>query len=238
MVEFVSFPSVNNASAEGLLAMGGDLSIDTLVSAYSQGIFPWFNDDQPILWWSPDPRMVLFPSDVHVSRSLRKKIRQNAFEISCDKAFEEVIKACALRGQQNAAVPKADTWITDSMASAYLDLHQQGYAHSIEVWQDNELVGGLYGVVLGKVFFGESMFSRATDASKVGFVALCKWLHQKQFSVIDCQIASDHLFSLGAIEISRQHFIEYLQDIDILKVNENFSQGFESFFQDNAITFL
>jgi len=236
MVEFVRFPAVTNASKEGLLAMGGELSVDTLVSAYSQGIFPWFSHDQPILWWSPAPRMVLYPADVRVSRSLRKKLRQGTFRVTCDSAFTDVIRACALRGQQNPNVPKAETWITRSMADAYTKLHQRHYAHSIEVWLGDELVGGLYGVVLGNVFFGESMFSRTSDASKVGFVALCRWLQKLQFSVIDCQVASDHLFSLGAVEIPRQRFLEYLQPIDILKESENFSKGFERFVQDNVIT--
>ena len=236
MVKLVSFPPVSNASSDGLLAMGGELSIDTLVSAYSQGIFPWFSDDQPILWWSPNPRMVLFPNDIKISRSLGKTLRRGTFRVSCNTEFNKVIQACALRGQQNPTIPKADTWITDSMNQAYSDMHERGYAHSIEVWQDNALVGGLYGVVLSNVFFGESMFSRATDASKVALVALCRWLQAQSFSIIDCQVASDHLLSLGAIEITRERFLKYLSPIDITQENVNFSTGFERFMHDNAIT--
>jgi len=235
MIELISFPPVTDASEDGLLAMGGELTVDTLVSAYSQGIFPWFSEDQPILWWSPDPRMVLFPNDIKISRSLKKTLRRGAFRVSCNAAFDRVIKACALRGQQNRAIPNADTWITDSMNLAYRNMHQQGYAHSLEVWQDTALVGGLYGVVLGNVFFGESMFSRTNDASKVALVALSRWLHHKEFSLIDCQVASDHLGSLGAIEITRERFLTYIKPIDATQENLSFAKGFERFMRDNAI---
>lgn len=235
MVNFVSFPAVSNANEDGLLAMGGDLSLDTLVSAYAQGIFPWFNDDQPILWWSPDPRLVIFPSEVNVSRSMRKLIRQQRYTLTANQAFERVIEGCALRGASKPFAPKPDTWITQSMHQAYLHLHQKGYAHSIEVWRNNELVGGLYGVALGRIFFGESMFSSATDASKLALIGLCKWLQSKKFELIDCQVASDHLFSMGAREIPRQTFLGFLNDIDISQAHNDFSLGFEHLHIENVI---
>jgi len=235
MVNFVTFPTVSNANEDGLLAMGGDLSMDTLVSAYAHGIFPWFNDDQPILWWSPDPRLVLYPTHVKISRSLRKTIRQGKFTVSCNTQFERVITGCALRGSPSPFVPAADTWITESMHKAYLDLHKQGYAHSIEVWQDTQLVGGLYGVTLGTVFFGESMFSSVSDASKVALVALCHWLDLKGFELIDCQVASEHLFSLGAQEIPRRNFLSCLANVDIERPNTTFSDEFEQVCLENAI---
>ncbi|MBL4671364.1 MAG: leucyl/phenylalanyl-tRNA--protein transferase [Arenicella sp.] len=235
-LEFVAFPAVDNASEDGLLAMGGDLNLNTLVSAYSQGIFPWYNDDQPILWWSPDPRMVLFPNDVKVSRSLSKTIRKAGFKVTCNQDFDAVISACALRGQQDLRTPVEDTWIGDDMHAAYLTLHQQHYAHSIEVWQDNKLIGGLYGLAIGNVFFGESMFSRVSDASKVALVTLCKALSVAEFTVIDCQVANDHLFSLGAIEISRKQFLGLIQDAHIDKPIINFSNWFEQAIADDGIT--
>ena len=239
-INLTRFPDVSNSNEDGLLAMGGDLDLHTLVSAYSQGIFPWFNDDQPILWWSPDPRMVLFPNEVKVSRSLRKTINNKPFKVTCNRAFDQVIDACALRGKksgkksgkkneeksdQQNPLPAEDTWITDDMQSAYQQLHEHGYAHSIEVWLDKELVGGLYGVCLGKVFFGESMFSRVSNASKVAFVSLAQSLEALGFNVIDCQVSSDHLLSLGAREIPRGEFLSYLNDIDIQKPNLNFENG-------------
>ena len=235
MVNFVSFPPVSNANEDGLLAMGGDLSLDTLVSAYAQGIFPWFNADQPILWWSPDPRMVLYPQKIKISKSLRKVIKNGQFDLSCNRSFEQVIRGCALRGMPSLATPTSETWITESMHSAYLALHLQGYAHSIEVWQHGELVGGLYGVALGKVFFGESMFSLRANASKVALVALCHWLQRKQFELIDCQVASDHLFSMGATEISRDDFLHSLTAIDIHSAHPQFASGFEQVVTENAI---
>ena len=227
-INLTRFPDVSNSNEDGLLAMGGDLDLHTLVSAYSQGIFPWFNDDQPILWWSPDPRMVLFPNEVKVSRSLRKTINNKPFKVTCNRAFDQVIDACALRGEksdQQNPLPAEDTWITDDMQSAYQQLHEHGYAHSIEVWLDNELVGGLYGVCLGKVFFGESMFSRVSNASKVAFVSLAQSLEALGFNVIDCQVSSGHLLSLGAREVPRGEFLSYLNDIDIQKPNLNFENG-------------
>ena len=228
-INFIAFPAVSNASDDGLLAMGGDLTVDSLVSAYSQGIFPWFNHDQPILWWSPDPRLVLFPSEVRISRSLKKKIRQQQFEVSANQAFTEVIKSCAFRGMnlgknQSKSLSREDTWITDSMQEAYTALHQQGYAHSIEVWEQGILVGGLYGLVLGKVFFGESMFSVASDASKVALATLCAWLRANDYEIIDCQVSNGHLLSLGAREIARSEFLTHLRSLNIEQPTLNFAQ--------------
>jgi leucyl/phenylalanyl-tRNA--protein transferase len=202
-----AFPRLERALIEpdGLLAMGGCLSPTRLLNAYRQGIFPWYNQDDPILWWSPNPRLVLFPDKLIVSRSLHKTCRKNVFQVTFDKAFSEVIRACA--------EPRADglgTWISPEMQSAYNTLHRLGYAHSVEAWQDDKLVGGLYGVSIGQVFFGESMFHRATDASKVAFVTLVQQLKQWHYALIDCQVHSAHLASLGAESIARAEFAHLL----------------------------
>ncbi len=237
-IDFVAFPSVDNATEDGLLAMGGDLDLNTLVSAYAQGIFPWYNDGQPILWWSPDPRMVLYPDQIKVSRSLRKTLRKGGFKITCNRDFDAVIRACASRGQSRNNDTSSGTWITNHMHAAYTELHKHHYAHSIEVWQNGRLVGGLYGVVLGKAFFGESMFSRVNDASKIALVMLCHYLTLAEFKIIDCQVASDHLFTLGAQEINRQDFLHLIDDVDIDQPNLNFSQSFEKVISDDDITML
>ncbi len=204
--ELAPFPPLQAANEDGLLAVGGDLSAARLKCAYSLGIFPWFEAGQPILWWSPDPRCVLYPARFKTSRSLRKRIQQASFEISYDRNFEAVIRACAEpRDEQRG------TWITPEMALAYKRLHQQGCAHSVEVWQDGELVGGLYGVALGRIFYGESMFSRVSDASKVALKKLCERLHTRQFSLIDCQVESAHLLSLGAELVPRARFVDEMQ---------------------------
>ena len=203
------FPAVNTALAEpdGLLAMGGDLNPERLVHAYRQGIFPWFEDDQPILWWSPSQRMVLAPGKMHISRSLRKSMRRQNFTFSINNAFAEVIESCAEpRGYSS------DTWITDTMQDAYLQLHEMGFAHSIEVWQEGQLVGGLYGLYIGDIFCGESMFHTVTDASKIAFIALQQHLLSIGCKLIDCQLHNEHLASLGAIEISRETFINQLSN--------------------------
>lgn len=197
------FPPVSQASDEGLLAVGGDLRPERLLEAYRNGIFPWYSRGQPILWWSPDPRTVLFPAKLKVSRSLRKRLRQGGYRISIDEAFGEVMRACAgPRGRSPSG-----TWITPEMLAAYTRLHALGHAHSVEAWDGEELVGGLYGVALGAAFFGESMFSRATDASKVAFAHLVRQLEAWGYALIDCQVASEHLFSLGAEEIPRTEFL-------------------------------
>ena len=236
-LNYVAFPAVNNADQDGLLAMGGDLSVDTLVSAYSQGIFPWFNNNQPILWWSPDPRMVMVPSEVKISRSLAKKIRQQRFRVSCNTNFEDVIHNCAVRSQ-NPNTQSDDiegTWITQSMTKAYIDLHKRGYAHSIEVWDQDRLVGGLYGLALGHIFFGESMFSLVSDASKVGFATLCNWLKLHNYQLIDCQVKSDHLLSLGAKEIPRNSFMDSLKGIDIQQTSNYFGKDISQLSTESVI---
>jgi leucyl/phenylalanyl-tRNA---protein transferase len=204
----LEFPPLNKALREpsGLLAAGGDLSAERLIEAYRHGCFPWYQDGQPILWWSPDPRTVLFPDELHTSRSLQKTLRQGHYRVSFDQAFEAVIRACA--------APRSyaqDTWITTPMQQAYLELHRRGVAHSVEVWQGDELVGGLYGLAMGRLFFGESMFSRADNASKVGFVTLVQQLKAWDFVLIDCQMPSQHLHSFGACSISRNSFAEHLR---------------------------
>lgn len=202
------FPSLYQAlsNPNGLLAVGGCLSIERLLNAYKRGIFPWYNADEPILWWSPDPRLVLFPDKLIVSRSLRKTLRKGLFSVTFDQAFAEVMNACAAPRKDTN-----DTWINPDMYRAYVELHQQGYAHSVEVWCDEQLVGGLYGVALGQVFFGESMFHTQTDASKVAFVHLVEQLKIWGYQVIDCQVHTDHLQSLGAEEIDRRLFANILK---------------------------
>ena len=203
------FPPIEEAleSPNGLLCAGGDLSPERLVAAYSRGIFPWFSEGEPILWWSPDPRMVLFPGELKVSRSLRKRVEHGAYQLTADTAFRRVMEECARprRGQSG-------TWIVPEMIAAYTALHARGLAHSVEAWREGRLVGGLYGVALGRVFFGESMFSRSPDASKVALVELVRRLRGKAFRLIDCQQATAHLASLGAREIPRARFARLLQD--------------------------
>jgi leucyl/phenylalanyl-tRNA--protein transferase len=202
----LDFPDTSLAMAEpnGLLAAGGQLNKEWLLTAYSKGIFPWFNEGDPILWWSPSPRMVLFPDQLHISRSLKKALKKQDYQVTINKSFSQVMLECAAPRKSIEEDP--GTWITDEMLNAYIALHKLGFAHSIEVWRGNDLVGGLYGVAIGKVFFGESMFSRATNGSKIGFTHLVEWLKQWQYELIDCQIYNDHLSSLGAIEIDRRDF--------------------------------
>lgn len=201
------FPSLNKALREpdGLLAIGGCLSKTRLLKAYRHGIFPWYNPEDPILWWSPDPRLVLFPDKLIVSHSLRKTLRKNIFSVTFDQAFDQVINACAALRKDSAG-----TWITDEIAQAYSELHQLGLAHSAEAWHNGTLVGGLYGIALGRVFFGESMFHTMTDASKVAFVRLIEQLKLWDYQLIDCQVHTHHLESLGAQEIHRAYFVELL----------------------------
>ncbi|HLE94682.1 MAG TPA: leucyl/phenylalanyl-tRNA--protein transferase [Sulfuricaulis sp.] len=202
------FPPVELASPEGLLAVGGDLRAERLLEAYRHGIFPWFNPGQPILWWSPDPRVVLFPAKLHVSHSLRKTLRQKRFEVTLDSAFRDVIQGCA---HPRRKYPGGGTWITPEMIEAYCVLHERGLAHSVETWREGKLVGGLYGVALGNAFFGESMFSQKADASKVAFAHLVRQLDDWGYDFIDCQLPSNHLFKLGAEEIRRRDFMSRLE---------------------------
>lgn len=202
------FPDPDTAldDPDGLLALGGDLSVERLTLAYRNGIFPWFSEEQPILWWSPDPRCVIFPSEVHVSRSLRRTLNSHRFNVTVDKAFTEVIDACGRERSEG-------TWITPGMRLAYTRLHQLGVAHSFEAWNQNgDLVGGLYGVAQGSCFFGESMFARETDASKVVFVHSLKQLEAWGYALMDCQVENAHLISLGARLIPRRRFLSILKD--------------------------
>ena len=204
------FPPLEYAMEQpnGLLAAGADLSPERLLDAYHRGIFPWYSAGDPILWWSPDPRMVLFPAELRVTRSLAKVLRNRAYEIRFDTAFDAVIRGCA------AARPgQSGTWITDEIATAYRRLHESGFAHSIETWIDDALVGGFYGVAIGRMFFGESMFAQARDASKIAFVHGMRWLQAHGFEMIDCQMHTDHLESLGAREIARGDFLTQLQEL-------------------------
>lgn len=202
-----NFPPVEYALREpdGLLAVGGDLSPARLLQAYRRGIFPWYSDPQPILWWSPDPRCVIFPGRLHVSHSLAKLLRSSKFTVRFDTAFAEVIAACAAARRNQ---PEAGTWITPEMQAAYRELHRLGHAHSIEVYMDGKLAGGLYGVAIGKVFFGESMFSRESNASKIALAQLARQLGDWGYELIDCQVWSEHLASLGAESLPRAEFIE------------------------------
>lgn len=203
------FPPVEHASPEGLLAIGGDLSSRRLLEAYRHGIFPWYSSGQPILWWSPDPRAVLYPDNFKISRSLRKTLKRGTFRVTFDHAFESVIKACA-EPRLIGGAPSEGTWITGEMKAAYTALHRTGYAHSVEVWSGSRLAGGLYGVALGRGFFGESMFHRETDASKVALAGLVNLLQRWEFAFIDCQLSSDHVLSLGAVEVPRSRFLKEL----------------------------
>jgi leucyl/phenylalanyl-tRNA--protein transferase len=197
-------PSLALTEPDGLLAVGGDLQPQRLLEAYRRGIFPWYEAGQPILWWSPDPRTVLTPSQLHISRSLHRTLRRGRFSVSVDQAFEAVIDACA------ATRARTGTWITPEMRSAYLHLHKLGHAHAIETWAGSELVGGLYGIALGGVFFGESMFSRASDASKVALVKLARVMERRGMELIDCQVATSHLASLGSEPVPRATFLRTL----------------------------
>lgn len=204
------FPPIDAALAEpnGLLAAGGNLTPERLVDAYRHGIFPWYSDDQPLLWWSPDPRMVLFPAELRLTHSLKKRLRRRDYEIRADTCFEQVMRACAepRPGQQG-------TWITDDMVDAYCALHTRGLAHSVETWIDGELAGGLYGIALGHMFYGESMFTRVTDASKLAFAHLVRQIGRWGFGMTDCQMKTSHLAAFGAREIPRSEFMRKLREL-------------------------
>lgn len=204
----IIFPPVEHAEPDGLLAVGGDLSPERLIHAYSKGIFPWYGPGSPILWWSPDPRLVLFPGELHIPRSLRKAMRKTSFYVSFDTAFVDVISRCA-------AIPRRDgpgTWLVPEMQHAYCLLHDAGLAHSVEVWEGGELVGGIYGVALGRIFFGESMFHLRTNASKIALVHLVRRLQRWDFQLLDCQQTTPHMQRFGAREIRRRDFMAILED--------------------------
>ncbi len=205
--EDIIFPPARFAREDGLLCIGGDLSPGRLIAAYTQGIFPWFSKGDPLLWWSPDPRLLLFPKDIVISKSLKKTIKKNRFTITMDRTFKTVIQNCAdLRIHQGE-----DTWIVDDMIQAYIELHRLGYAHSVEAWQGDTLTGGLYGISLGGAFFGESMFTKVSDGSKTALTALCRHMERFNFDFIDCQVKTDHLISMGAVSLSRERFLKLLK---------------------------
>jgi len=201
-------PSLALAEPNGLLAAGGTLKPDWLLASYASGIFPWYEEGQPILWWCPDPRAVLWPDQLRISRSLRKTLSRSGFTVSADRAFDAVVSACAAPRHYTES-----TWITAEMAQAYQQLHRLGWAHSFETWQDDRLVGGLYGVAIGRVFFGESMFAKCSDASKIALVHAVDFLRAKDFELIDCQVPSEHMASLGAVNIPRALFLDHLRSM-------------------------
>jgi|TARA_Y100000022_G_scaffold198078_2_gene207745 leucyl/phenylalanyl-tRNA--protein transferase len=206
LTDALLFPSPEQASAEGIVAVGGDLQPERVMLAYRKGIFPWFESDDFLLWWSPDPRMVLFPDRLKVSKSMRTVLRKKQFEVTFNKAFDQVVEACAKvkRFGQNG------TWITPGLMEVYSTIHTQGHAHSVEVWEEGSLVGGLYGIDLGTVFCGESMFSKSSNASKVALIYLVKELKKNKYELIDCQVPTQHLASMGAEPISRTEFLTFL----------------------------
>lgn len=216
------FPALDQALTEpnGLIAIGGDLHPHRLLEAYRAGIFPWFSAGEPVMWWSPDPRMVLYPNDLVIKRSLRKVIQQNRFEIRMNSAFEAVIRACA----ETPRPDQAGTWITPSIIAAYTRLHQLGYAHSVEAWQEGTLVGGCYGIRIGQMFYGESMFHHVSNASKVAFVHLVQWCQAQQIGMIDCQMNTALLASFGGIEIPRARFIQQLKQLILSHPQDDFAQ--------------
>lgn len=207
LTDELTFPNPRFTGEEGILAVGGDLSIERLLIAYKAGLFPWFNPEDPILWWCPDPRYIVVPNEIKVSKSMRPYFNQKKYTVTFDTSFKEVIRACQQmprRGQSG------DTWLTDEMMASYVKLHEIGLCHSVEVWKDGELVGGLYGISLGKCFFGESMFAKASNASKYGFITLVRELEKRKFWLVDCQQATDHLVSLGARGIPRDDFLDLM----------------------------
>jgi leucyl/phenylalanyl-tRNA--protein transferase len=211
------FPPVDEASIEGVLAVGGDLSVERLLLAYRNGIFPWFNQDEPILWWSPPERMVVAPAIYKVSKSIRNLLNQNKFSVTFNKNFKEVILGC----QQIERPGQDGTWLSDDFVESYSKLNEMGIAKSVEVWEDNELVGGLYGVDLGHVFCGESMFSKVSNASKIAFVSLVNYLKENHYKLLDCQVYNDHLEKLGAFEVSRETFMKVLKSEEIIFASNN-----------------
>ncbi|VAW65066.1 Leucyl/phenylalanyl-tRNA--protein transferase [hydrothermal vent metagenome] len=227
------FPDVKTAldEPEGLLAAGGDLTITRLIRAYQEGIFPWYSTGEPILWWAPDPRFVLPPAHIKVSRSLAKNLRNHSFTIRMDSAFEQVISICAEQPRKD----QPGTWITDEMRAAYIELHKAGHAHCVECWHGDELVGGLYGVHTGQVFCGESMFSRQSNASKIALVHLCRFLQLHQFELIDSQVHTEHLERLGARMMPRDEYIEILQQPHRVNMPNNWGGLFEKYLNNNSV---
>jgi len=204
--QYYPFPHPSTADSQGLVAMGGNLSPGMLISAYAQGLFPWYNENEPLLWWSLDPRFLLYPDDLYISKSMKKFLKKKNLSVSMDRNFAGVIRNC----QQIKRKGMEGTWITGDMEKAYLELHRLGFAHSVEIWLDEELAGGLYGVSLGRAFFGESMFSRVSNASKAALIHLTRFLKQKKFPFVDCQQHTAHLESMGAVDVPRDRFLEEL----------------------------
>ncbi len=204
----MAFPPADHANPDGLLAVGGELREDWLLTAYSNGIFPWYSEDEPILWWSPDPRFVLIPSEVKIQKSMRPYLNNPIYEFKLDTDFEQVIDICSKIPRQG----QDGTWITAHMKEAYINLHKIGMAHSAEIWKEGKLIGGLYGVSIGKAFFGESMFSHESNASKLALIHLCDWLARRSFQLLDCQVFTEHLNSMGAIHINRNDFLDMLDN--------------------------
>lgn len=223
------FPPADMALAEpdGLLAAGGDLSVERLIKAYRHGIFPWYSEGEPILWWSPDPRFVIRPDALKVSRSLAKNIRNSGLRITMDSAFEAVISHCSCQPREG----QDGTWITDEMRHAYIEMHRQGHAHSVECWDGDDLVGGLYGIHSGTIFCGESMFSRQSNASKIAFAQLCRFIQQHGFKLVDSQVYTAHLESLGAFMIPRSEYLSTLQQATPVKMPTNWNESFQQFLQ-------
>jgi len=224
-----AFPAIETTLDEpqGLLAAGGDLSTERLVRAYSEGIFPWYSADEPILWWSPDPRFVLFPDLIKISRSLAKNMRNNPFEIRMDTAYERVISLCGSQPRKD----QPGTWITNEMRTAYINMHHAGHAHCVECWNGDDLVGGLYGIHTGQVFCGESMFSRQSNASKIALVHLCRFLHLQGFKLIDSQVYTEHLERLGSTMIPRKMYIDILQQPNNIDMRKNWAELFKTYIQ-------
>lgn len=211
----IYFPDVENATQQGIVAVGGDLSIERLLLAYQSGIFPWYDDDQPLIWWSPNPRFVLFPNELKISKSMKLLLNKNTFVVTYNQAFNKVIRACAIAKRKYLNDDEQGTWINNDMINAYTLMHEKGYAESVEVWQNGDLVGGLYGIKLGKCFFGESMFHTVSNASKYGFIHYVQKLKQNGIDIIDCQVYTQHLESLGAKNISRKDFIQIIKNNNI-----------------------
>lgn len=219
------FPPVDLANKDGILAYGGDLSPKRVLLAYHKGIFPWYSEETPILWWCPDPRFVLFPDELHVSKSTRRLMRKGTFEVTFDKDFEQVLKNC----KQMPRKDQDGTWITEELFNTYIEIHAMGYAHSVEVWQNGELVGGLFGVNIGGVYFGESMFTKVSNASKVGFASLVVQLQKRGVQLIDCQVWTAHLESFGARHIKREKF---MHNLDILLEAESLNGSWSHWLDD------
>ena len=219
----IAFPPPHLAIRDGLLAVGGDLGQERLLLAYHMGIFPWFSDDEPIMWWSPDPRLVLYPQEIRVSKTLKKIIKKNMFQMTMDSAFVQVLESCAQVRLQN----NEGTWINKDMIDAYCKLHESGFAHSVEAWYKGELAGGLYGVSLGRCFFGESMFTRVSNASNVALFKLVEYLKKLSFDMIDCQVTTEHMIRFGAREIPRARFLEQLEkSLKVPTLRGNWSEQF------------